>query len=126
MADFKHRKHFDSFASAWRGIIISLQTQPNFQIMILATAVLIFAGAFFQLSQIEWVVLTVMVAVVFIAEMVNTSIEAMVDLITKEWREEAKIAKDVGGGMVLLSVFMSIIVGTIVFLPKLLRLFWPS
>ena len=54
---------------------------------------------------------------VFVAEMVNTSIEAMVDLITTEWREDAKIAKDVSSGMVLMAVIGSIIVGALIFLP---------
>lgn len=70
----------------------------------------------------EWVIITLTVFLVFVAEMVNTSIEAMVDLITTEWHEEAKIAKDVSSGMVLMAVLGSIIIGALIFLPHLLQI----
>ena len=59
---------------------------------------------------------------VFVAEMLNTAVEAMVDLITIEKRQDAKIAKDVAAGMVLVSAFFSIIIGLYIFLPKVLQL----
>jgi undecaprenol kinase len=55
--------------------------------------------------------------------MINTAIEMMVDLITKEHREEAKIAKDVASGMVLITVSGAVIVGLLIFLPYLVRFF---
>jgi len=57
---------------------------------------------------------------VLVAEMVNTSIESMVDLITLERREDARIAKDVSAAMVLISAVMAIIVGSLIFIPKII------
>lgn len=118
MPDFAHRHHKDSFVSALRGLALALKTQPNFKIM-LAAAVAVFAlGFFFHVSKVEWLILAITTVIVFICEMINTSIEAVVDLVTEEWRENARVAKDVAGGMVLLSVFMSVVIGLMIFLPK--------
>ena len=68
-------------------------------------------------------ILGVIILLVIITEMINTTIENMVDLITKEHHEEAKRAKDVASGMVLLAASGSVIVGILIFLPHILRLF---
>lgn len=120
MESFKHKKHQDSFISAVRGLILGFQTQPNFKIMLVSVFSVVSAGVFFQISQTEWLFVVVAVALVMISEMINTSIEAMCDLITTEWRESAKTAKDVAGGMVLLAVIFAIIIGVAIFLPKFL------
>jgi diacylglycerol kinase len=57
-------------------------------------------------------------------EMVNTSIEAMTDLITTEWRKQAKVAKDVSAGMMLLAAFGTVLIASLIFLPKLWQLFY--
>ncbi len=59
---------------------------------------------------------------VIVAEMVNTTIESMVDLITSEWRQNAKVAKDVSAGMVLVSSVFAVIIGIYIFVPKILNL----
>jgi len=59
---------------------------------------------------------------IFVAEMVNTSIESVVDLVTLERRQDAKIAKDVSAGMVLVSAIIASIIGLYIFLPKLISL----
>lgn len=56
------------------------------------------------------------------AEMINTSLESMTDLITKEWHQEAKIAKDVSAGMMLVVSFGAVIVALLIFLPYLRQL----
>ena len=68
-------------------------------------------------------ILGVMILLVISTEMINSSIEQMTDLITKEHHEEAEIAKDVSAGMVLLTALGSIIVGILIFVPHVLRLF---
>lgn len=85
----------------------------RFQIMIgLLTAV---AGFFFQVNFSEWMALILISCLVLIAEMANSSIESVVDLITKERKKEAKKAKDIAAGMVLLASGLSIIIGILVF-----------
>lgn len=62
-----------------------------------------------------------MILLVISAEMVNTALEEMVNLITNNHQKEAKIAKDVAAGMVLLTAFGSVIVGVLIFTPYILR-----
>lgn len=115
------RIHHVSFKHAFDGIVHNIKTQPNFRFHLFACLVVCFAGVYFSLSKLEWLALIFTFNMVFVAEMVNTAIEAMVDLITTERRQDAKVAKDVAAGMVLISAFFSVIVGLYIFLPKILQ-----
>lgn len=92
----------------------------NFQKQLAAAAGVLFLGYVTKLSRIEWMVLFLTVELVLAAEMANSAIEAMADLITEERRQKAKIAKDVAAGMALLTAIMSVIIGALLFLPKIL------
>ncbi len=71
------------------------------------------------MSVLEWTIIVFTITLGLTAEMINTSLEAMTDLITKEWRTEAKIAKDVAAGMMLTVAFGAVVVGVLVLGPKL-------
>ncbi len=115
----KLHRHTISFKHAADGIKYAITTQPNFRIhCIIATLVLI-AGWYFHISGLEWGLLIFTILWVLLSEMMNTTVESMVDLITTEYQEQAKVAKDVAAGMVLLGAIGSIIMGIIIFLPKL-------
>ena len=115
-------KHTVSFKHAWDGIVYTLRTQPNFRIHVSAAIAVLTAAFFFNVHYIELVILLFTIAFVIIAEMINTSIESMTDLITKEHRKQAKVAKDVSAGMVLVSAFFAVFVGIAVFTPYLIKL----
>ena len=114
------RKHTVSFKHALDGIWYTLRTQPNFRFHLIAMISIVLLGIYFTISTVEWLVILFTFNIVIVAEMVNTSIESMVDLITMERREDAKIAKDVAAGMVLISALFAIGVGLFIFLPKIL------
>ena len=76
-----------------------------------------------DVTPFEMGILGLTIMMVISAEMVNSAIEKMVDLITKEHRAEAKIAKDVAAGMVLLTAIAAFIIGSLIFLPYIIRLF---
>jgi diacylglycerol kinase len=95
-------------------------TQPNFRFHLLAMVCVILLGIYFSISISEWLTLVFTFNMVLVAEMVNTSIESIVDLITIERRQFAKIAKDVAAGTVLVSAALSIVIGIIIFVPKIL------
>lgn len=116
------RIHKVSFKYAIEGIFHNIKTQPNFRFHLFAIICVCFAGYFLSVSYLEWLVLIFTFNMVLVSEMVNTSIEAMVDLITLEKHKNAKIAKDVSAGMVLVSAIFSIIIGLYIFLPKILQL----
>ena len=117
---FKNRKHTISFRRAIEGIILAYKTQPNLKIMIAFALLVFFCCWLLKLNKIELLIIVWTILVVFVAEMINTSIESMVDLITTEWKEDAKIAKDISSGMVLMAVSGSAIIGLLIFVPKIL------
>jgi diacylglycerol kinase len=117
---FVHR-HSVSFKHALEGIIYQVKTQPNFRIHILAALIVVAAGIIFKISPIEWLVLTFIICLVLIAESINTSIESVVDLLTDKYHLQAKIAKDVSAGMVLITAITSIIIAFIIFSPHIIR-----
>lgn len=110
----------ESFGFAWQGIKYALTHDQNFKIHLAAAIFVIAATIYFDVSPFEMGILGVMIILVITTEMINTAIENMVDLITKEHREEAKIAKDVSAGMVLISSVGALIVGFLIFTPHLL------
>lgn len=114
------KKHHISFTHAWDGVVYNLKTQPNFRIHILAALLVIFSGYYLGLQPWEWLILLFTIALVITAEMINTAIESVVDLLTDQHHLSAKIAKDTSAGMVLVAATFSIIIGIIIFTPYLL------
>lgn len=115
-------QHTISFKNAFAGLIWSFKTQPNFRIHFLLSLVVIVLAFIFRFNRIEWSVLVFTIVMGITGELLNTSVEAITDLVTKEWREEAKIAKDVAAGMMLFIAFGSIAVALFLFTPYLLEL----
>ena len=76
-------------------------------------------GFYLKVSNLEWVALIFAIGFVFVAEAFNTAIEIDIDLTSPEYHPYAKDTKDVAAAAVLLSVFTSVIVGLIIFLPKI-------
>lgn len=107
------------FAFAGRGICYVLKKEAHMRIHLTAAVIVIAIGLFFQLTQFEWIALIGCIGFVIFAEIVNTSIEKIVDLIHPEWHERAGIIKDIAAGAVLIASLISIIIGFIVFWPHL-------
>lgn len=119
MIDLRHL--IKSFGYAFAGLKHAYQFDQNLRIHLVMALLVILASLFFHVTPFEMGILGVMILLVMVTEMINTAIENMVDLITKEHREEAKIAKDVASGMVLLTAVGSMIVGILIFVPYILR-----
>lgn len=111
------RKHTISFKNAFAGLAWAARTQPNFRVHLILSALALLLGAFFHISRGEWTIIVFTIILGLSAELINTALEEMTDLITKEWREEAKIAKDVSAGMMLLTAFGAVVVALFVFWP---------
>lgn len=114
------RQHHISFKNAFAGLKWTLTTQPNFRIHISLSILVIIIGWYVGLSSLEWVLLTFTIFWGLAAEMVNTSLESMTDLITRDWKKEAKVAKDVAAGMMLTIATGSVVVAFLLLLPKLI------
>lgn len=115
-------QHHVSFKYAWEGIKYSFSTQPNFKIHFFFATLVLILGAFLKLPIVEWLVVLLTISFVLAAEMINTALESMTDLIEKKQNQQAKIAKDVSAGMVLLSAISSVVVGLFIFIPKIYQL----
>ncbi len=80
-------------------------------------------GIMLKISKIEWIICIALFGLVISMELINTAIENTVDLITKENNQQAKIAKDVAAGAVLVSAIVSSVIGLMIFIPKILAIF---
>jgi diacylglycerol kinase len=115
------RHHASSLRHALNGIFWVLRTQPNFQFHVIVGILVIFFAFFLGVSAPEIGMLSLTIFFVFMAEMINTALESIIDLISSEWKHQAKIAKDVSAGMVLISALSSVVVGIFIFVPYLVR-----
>jgi len=108
-----------SFGYAFTGMKTAFIKEPNLQVHIIIGIVVLLFGAFVGLNVFEWVLLLFTIAFVILLELVNTSLEAIVNLVSPEIKPQAKVAKDVAAATVLLAALLSVIIGLILFLPKL-------
>lgn len=82
----------------------------------------IVAGVTLRINTTEWSVVLILCGLVISLELINTAIENAVDLVTKEYNEKAKNAKDIAAGAVLFSAIIAAIIGFIIFLPKIINI----
>jgi diacylglycerol kinase (ATP) len=108
-----------SFRFAFSGIFYLVRTQRNAQIHCVAALAAVALGFGLGIERGEWLALALTILLVFTAEGVNTAVEAAVDLASPGFHPLAKIAKDVGAGTVLLTAIGAVVVGVIIFLPRL-------
>lgn len=121
--ELKDKKRTIGFSYAWNGIKHVIRTERNFRIHLSAAFLVILAGIIFQLSQIEWAVILLVIGIVIILEMTNSAIEKLIDYLKPEIHPKAKIIKDISAGAVLISAITAATVGLIIFIPKIILLF---
>jgi diacylglycerol kinase len=117
------RKHLRSYKYALRGLVLIFATQLNFRLEFVAAIGVVIAGVVFQIDTIEWIIIAFCIAIVLIAEGLNSAIEALSDAIVKEYSEDIRYAKDIGAGAVLLSTIVAAFVGLVIFAPYVVELF---
>ena len=109
---------YKSFGYAFQGIYTCISKERNMKIHCGLSVLVVIAGIILKLSVMEWCICLTLFGLVMALELVNTSIEAVVDLVTEERKPLAKIAKDTAAGAVLIEANMSAIIGCIIFVPK--------
>ncbi len=112
-----------SFQFAINGIRSTWKRERNFRIHCWISAVVLMLSIWLQLDPVQWCMILFCIGSVFSMELINTSIESMVDLVSPEHSELARIAKDSSAGAVLCVTIMSVIVGCIVLIPLLIETF---
>ncbi len=112
-----------SFKYAFNGLIDTYRTEQSVWIYIPVALLVILMGFLLKISNYEWMVVVLILGIILSLELVNTALEAVVDLITNEYKPLAKKAKDTVSAAVLVFAVASVIVGLIIFLPKFISLF---
>ena len=116
---FSVRAKLLAFRYAWQGIDYMLRTQVNAWIQIGIATIVLAVGLAFGLSAVEWCVVVLAMAAVWISEALNTALEAVVDLASPGRHPLAGRAKDVAAGSVLVAVAAAAMVGLLIFGPRL-------
>ena len=115
-------KYREKFLNAFRGLYVVSQTTRHLFVHIASALIVIIFGFYLGVSSLEWVALIFAIGFVFVTEVFNTAIEIDIDLTSPEYHPFARDTKDVAAAAVLLSVFMAIIIGLIIFLPKIFHM----
>lgn len=112
-----------SFQFAFDGFRFALQTQRNLRIQLVVAIIVITLSTFLSMNNIEWAILFLLIALVIVAEILNTAIEKTIDLIVAEYNPLAKTVKDLSAAAVLFIALTAVGVGLLIYLPKLLTFF---
>jgi undecaprenol kinase len=121
-SDFKGKRRrglLRPFTFAIVGILHAIRNERNMKIHTVVAVIVIILGLFYQLSAIEWMLIVFAIGGMLSLELMNTAIERVVDLVTKDFHPLAKQAKDVAAGAVFIYAILSVLIGCIIFLPKI-------
>jgi diacylglycerol kinase len=117
----RSRSRWQSFRHAFAGLWYVLRTQRNAWIHAGITLLVILLGWWLGLNRYDWILITIAICFVWLAEIINTALEAITDLASPEQHPLARVGKDVGAGAVLLASITAVIVGFLILLPPLLE-----
>lgn len=104
-----------SFRHAGKGVLVALSEQSNLKVHFIVAFIVILAGLYFHISEGEWYALILAIGLVLAAELINTSIENMVNLVSPQQQPFAGKVKDMAAGAVLISAIVSCTIGLIIF-----------
>ncbi len=122
MGDKNKHLFYGGFPYAFAGIAACIRREQNMKVHCVMTVLVAAAGVILKISPAEWCICLMLCGLIMSLELVNTAVEAVVDLVTEEKKPLAKLAKDTAAGAVLAAAIMAAAVGCIIFVPKLLAL----
>jgi diacylglycerol kinase len=111
------------FRYAIDGLISAIRSEANMRIHIVAAVLACIAGFYFNLASGEWIVIIICIVLVISFELINTAVEELCNMIHPEQHPVIKKIKDIAAGSVLVAAIGSVVVGLIIFLPKLILFF---
>ena len=117
------KKFINSFSYPIKGLKYAYRNEQNLTVDVGISLIVLIAGFIFKLEKYEWLIVVFTIGAVIALELINTAIEAVVDLVTEEYHPLAKVAKDTSAAAVFVFAIIAIIVGIIIFLPKIIGLF---
>lgn len=113
---------FKAFPAAFNGVKICLSSEINFRIHVVAAIVAAAAGIWFGITNSEWLVVIICAAAVLTAEMFNTAVEKLCDIVQPGIHSSIKQVKDIAASAVLVTAVASVVCGCIIFIPKIISL----
>ncbi|MHB1177770.1 MAG: diacylglycerol kinase [Daejeonella sp.] len=113
-------KFVKGFYYAWKGLNYAFRTQVNFRVQLAAALLVTLLSCYLEISTTEWLWISSAIAIVLIAELANTAIEMLVDLVSPEFNPKAGIVKDISAAAVLISSVLAFVIGIVILLPKLI------
>ena len=117
------KRTINSFKYAFNGLIDTYRTEQSVWIYIPVALLVILAGFLLKISTFEWLIIILILGIILSLELINTALEAVVDLATDKYHPLAKKAKDTVSAAVLVFAIAAVIIGLIIFIPKISLLF---
>ncbi len=118
------QKRVAAFRYAINGVVDAIATQIHMKLHIIAAVVVILAAWFFQIKRWEWAVVLLTIGIVWAAEIMNTAIEYVVNLVSPDYHILAGKAKDAAAGAVLVISMSALCIGFIIFGKRVIDYFW--
>lgn len=115
----KDKKKTIGFRYAWEGLVYVIKSERNAQIHLCAFLLVLCLGFFLNITKLEWFFILFVSALVFITEIINSALEQITDVIFPHYDLRAKRIKDMGAASVLIAACLAVIVGLVIFIPKL-------
>lgn len=120
---YDYKKQLRSFGYAWQGIRCCVGKEQNLSFHFIATVCVMVAGFCFGITRSEWMAIVICIGLVIAAELFNSAIERLVDLVSPQRHPVAGQVKDIAAGAVLVCALAAMVVGLIIFVPYLTRFF---
>ncbi|MDI6605646.1 MAG: diacylglycerol kinase family protein [Candidatus Omnitrophota bacterium] len=118
---FRVGRFRDSLKIALKGILYLFLYHRNMRIIFIIGIVTFFAGIFFRLSGIELIALCITITLVFMAEIFNTAIELMMNMVSERYHTRIRVIKDIAAGVVILACLNALAVGCVLFAPRIFK-----
>ena len=116
------QKRIQSFKYAFHGIYLFIKDEMHAKIHVCIALLVIVLGFIVKINFVEWIVLLLLIGFVITAEVINSAIENLADFVSPQKHQLIKKVKDLAAGAVLVSVIIALIIGIIIFAPKILQL----
>ncbi|TAL63554.1 MAG: diacylglycerol kinase family protein [Bacteroidetes bacterium] len=116
---FSFKARLESFRFAFRGLWLLLKNEHNSRIHLLAMIIAAGLGIFLKISPSEWSLLIIVIGIVFLTELLNSSLETLSDFVNPERNDQIRKAKDYAAAAVLISAIIALVTGGLIFIPKI-------
>ena len=120
--NFSISKRLKSFKYAFEGLKYLIKHEHNTWIHLVATILVIIFSILFEISKLEWIAIALCVAMVWITEGINTAIEKLCDMYSRDYNEQIKTVKDITAAVVLIAATIAVCIAVIIFIPRILEM----